>query len=108
MTDSRQTPGSAAFKLLTLATAIGMFLLILVGSVLRVTAAGPGCPDWPLCFGQTDWSFMSQTWLHAVHRILAGVVVLLTLCLALFAWRSYRRCRLVLWPATVSVLIILV
>jgi cytochrome c oxidase assembly protein subunit 15 len=38
------------FRRINFLTIIAVYLLILIGGIVRTTGAGMGCPDWPKCF----------------------------------------------------------
>ncbi|NNN21111.1 MAG: heme A synthase [Acidimicrobiales bacterium] len=65
-------------KLVANATAlmISTYLLIVLGSTVRVTDSGTGCPGWPLCYGQLGPVDRPHALIEQSHRYLATVVTI--------------------------------
>jgi len=83
-------------------TLVATYLLIVLGSTVRVTNSGMGCPGWPLCYGQIGPLDQIHSLLEQSHRYLASVVTLLVIALALSAWRAGPAARHVRPPAFVA------
>jgi cytochrome c oxidase assembly protein subunit 15 len=74
---------------LATATAVLMFALIVVGSIVRTTGSGLACPDWPLCHGRLIPPLQFNILIEWFHRLLALVVGIGLLATA--AWTFARR-----------------
>ncbi len=70
-----------------LAAAVLTVGLIAYGSWVRVTGAGLGCPDWPLCEGMVVPRLEGATAIEFGHRLYAGVTML---AVAASAWYALR------------------
>ncbi len=90
------------YQALAIAAAVGTYLLIVAGAVVRVTGSGLGCPDWPTCHGQLVPPLDVAAIVEYTHRLLGALVSPLILAATAGAWWLRRGERQVLVPATLA------
>jgi cytochrome c oxidase assembly protein subunit 15 len=83
-----------------------IFLLIVVGGLVRNLGAGLSCPDWPLCQGRIIPQFDLKVFAEYFHRLFAASVSLLTIVLAFFIF-SKKENRELRKPMTLALLLLL-
>jgi cytochrome c oxidase assembly protein subunit 15 len=90
-----------------------VYLLILVGGIVRATGSGMGCPDWPMCFGmwipptsidqlpvnyqeifgaklKSEVEFnVFKTWIEYVNRLIGVLIGFLIFLTLFFSYREY-------------------
>ncbi len=87
------------FQKLALTTIVAVYLMIVIGVIVRSTGSGLGCGDWPLCRGAiipaldgpNAWD--RADWIESIHRWWGVIVGFLVLGLAVQSWRIHRATR---------------
>ncbi|GCE49694.1 cytochrome c oxidase assembly protein subunit 15 [Thermosporothrix hazakensis] len=79
-----------AFAILT---AIGAYIMVLMGAIVSKTGSGRGCGgSWPFCHGQLiPESMPIETVLEYSHRIVSGLDGALILILMVWSWLTFRH-----------------
>ena len=102
------TVSASTFRRLAYAALALLFLIVVSGATVRLTASGLGCENWPRC-GDT---FLPAKDFHALvefgNRAVGFVVGLVTLAAAVAAWRVGNLPRwlvLTVWALPVTVLL---
>lgn len=107
-------------RLVLLATILALSVAVL-GAFVRLSHAGLGCPDWPVCYGHLAWPSeaeqiaeaneafperpveVEKAWKEQVHRFLAATLGLIVFALALATnWRHVPRRLAVLGGAAAA------
>lgn len=83
------------------------FVLIFAGGLVTSTGSALAVPDWPLSFGKFFPKMQGGVLYEHGHRMIAGTVALLTLGLAIWAWRTEKR-RLVRFLALGAFVLVIV
>ncbi len=120
-----------AYIRFTWVVAVFVFLVILAGSVVRMTQSGMGCPDWPTCFGKwipptkasqlppdfekylkkqdIDHSFnVYHTWIEYINRLCGALLGLWMLIHVVWSYKKFFNTRRNIFWLSVSFLLLVV
>ena len=105
----------ATFNRLAMLTAATAFVTLVLGSYISGTDAALACSGWPLCNGSLAPGLLgdsssggSAVGLHFLHRLVAGMLGVMTLALIYQAFEVRRRQPLLVWLSVAAGLLYVV
>lgn len=96
------------FQTFAVITVLATIVLIAIGSTVRTTGSGLGCPDWPLCHGRPYPPFERTAIIEYTHRSAAALVGLLIIVQAAWVFTKHRADRTLVTLAAISLPLLLV
>jgi cytochrome c oxidase assembly protein subunit 15 len=79
-------------RLLAVVTAVGAYVMLLMGAIVSKTESGQGCGNsWPFCHGQLiPESMPIATVIELSHRVISGIDGFLILLLTVWSWIAFK------------------
>ena len=101
--DAYDSPSISRLEMLSIASVLGVFAVILSGSYMVGYGAGSSCATWPLCRG----SLMPEGTAYAIHmghRFVVTVVGVLLVVTSIMAWSRRSSLPSVAWSGAILIL----
>ncbi len=110
-----------SFRRVAFLATLATYFLIFVGSLVRVSGAGLGCPDWPRCYGRwlpplspsdlppelhATGLTVVLAWIEYINRLVGVSVGFLILAVAIMAIIKFRKVPRILFPSLAAALLV--
>ncbi len=98
---------SRALQAVSMATALSIYVLIVLGGLVASTDSGLACPDWPLCNGQVLPNLTINVLIEFTHRLWTIEVTIAVIATMLMAWKFHKQMGRITLFATLTFVLLL-